>query len=75
LNSEFVAYLNREQLTRRSKWSLANLLPHEPSEIGLEQVFRLKRGQGAFLISVHYSLYSSLLVLWLTRATVQNLFS
>jgi lauroyl/myristoyl acyltransferase len=43
--------------------------------IGLDHLAGLEQDQGLVLVSLHYSLYSSLLVLWLARATVRGLFN
>ena len=52
---------------------LAQLLDTVAIE-GLEHLRGLRDDQGILLISVHYSLYSSLLELWLARAAARGLF-
>lgn len=42
--------------------------------VGLDRLREMGRGRGVILLSLHYSLYSSLLGLWLARATVRGLF-
>lgn len=42
--------------------------------VGSDQLRDIGPGQGVILLSLHYSLYSSLLTLWLAQATVRGLF-
>lgn len=42
--------------------------------VGLDQLQLLPPGQGRVLVSLHYSLYSSLLIWWLAQATARGLF-
>lgn len=41
---------------------------------GVDQLRELPAAQGILLLSLHYSVFSSLLLLWLTRAAAQGLF-
>jgi lauroyl/myristoyl acyltransferase len=58
-----------------------NLVPHSVAQIldqmevvGLDRLRGLGRGRGLVLVSLHYCLHSSLLGLWLARATARGLF-
>jgi lauroyl/myristoyl acyltransferase len=41
--------------------------------VGLEQLLHVNKSRGLLLVSLHYSLYSSLLWLWLARAAARGL--
>lgn len=51
------------------------VLLNSVSDVGTNQLRNVEPGQGVLLVSLHYSLYSSMLIWWLARATVRGIFN